>query len=353
MPSRVVVAMSGGVDSTIAAHLLQRQGHQVVGLHMVFGQVAAGPGGPRLVSPGSADAARRAARAIGVECQVLDCRDEFWGIVRYFCESYDRGLTPNPCVRCNPTMKFRTLCAFAHEVGAETVATGHYARVACIAGRHTVQRGLDPTKDQSYVLHRLSQEQLARAAFPLGEQRKADVRSLAQELGLDVAHRPGSQEVCFAPGRDHTELLRALSPGRIRPGPIKDTAGRVVGEHPGIQFFTIGQRRGLGVALGTPRYVVAIDPEENAVVIGTQEEACRQDMVVRDVNWVGWPCLDGPAAAQVQIRYNHQAASASLAPAGDGRVCVHFHQPQPAITPGQAAVFYEGPTVLGGGWIER
>ncbi len=344
MATRIAVAMSGGVDSTLGACLLKQEGHDVIGVHMILGQHAVDD---------SAREAEHAAQTIGAPLRVMDYRRDFQPIVDYFCNSYNRGLTPNPCVRCNPQVKFNKLCQFADEVGAEQVATGHYARVARRGERLAIQRGLDASKDQSYVLHRLTQEQLGRIVFPLGDRHKTDVRALAKQLGLDVAHKPGSQEVCFAPGRDHTELLRAMCKDAIRPGPILDTAGRVVGEHPGIQFFTIGQRRGLGVALGSPRYVVEIDPERNAVTIGTAEEALGDDAQVANAVWQAIPGLDKPRRALVQIRYNHTAVPAVLDPLGEGRVHVQFDEPQSAVTPGQAAVFYEGDVVLGGGWIER
>ena len=353
MSTRVAVAMSGGVDSTVAVHILKAQGYDVVGLHLVFGQVQAEPAqAAGLQRSSSCQDAEQAASAMGVDCHVVDCRREFWQIVSYFCESYNRGLTPNPCVRCNPEMKFRRLCEFADQVGADRVATGHYARTARRDGRLAVQRGIDPTKDQSYVLHRLSQAQLARAIFPLGLHQKVEVRRLAAELSLPVAERPGSQEVCFAPGRDHTAILRALCRDAIKPGPIRDTRGRVLGQHPGIQFFTVGQRRGLGIAFGVPRYVVALDPRDNAVIIGTAEETLSTEAWVSSVNWMGLSALDEPRRASVQIRYSHHAAPATLVPQGHERVRVVFDKPQSAITPGQAAVFYDNDNVLGGGWIE-
>lgn len=344
--------MSGGVDSTITAHLLKADGYEVVGLHLIFGRIA-DSGVARLVAPPSAEDAAQAAAALGVECHVLDCRDEFWDIVSYFCRSYTNGLTPNPCVLCNPTMKFRKLCEFADQVGAQHIATGHYARVARRHGRLAIHRGADSTKDQSYVLHRLTQNQLARLTLPLGDRRKDDMRAMAHGLGLQVAGRPGSQEVCFAPGQDHTAVLRALCQDTPKPGPILDTAGKVLGQHPGIQFFTIGQRRGLGIALGTPRYVVELDPSRNAVIIGTVDELDRGEALVADVNWMAIPQPPEPIDALIQIRYNHEASPATLTPYQDGRILVSFHTPQPAVTPGQAAVFYDDEVVLGGGWIER
>ena len=344
--------MSGGVDSTIAVHLLKAEGCEVMGVHLIFGQVGDGAEGERSASASGAREAEQAAAAAGVDCRVIDCRREFQQIVSYFCESYNRGVTPNPCVRCNPEMKFRKLCDFADEVGADSVATGHYARVVRGRGRFAIQRGLDSASDQSYVLQRLSQAQLARVVFPLGTRRKAEVRTLAARLALPAAQRPGSQEVCFAPGRDHTAVLRALCPDAIKPGPIRDTKGRTLGRHPGIQFFTVGQRRGLGIALGAPRYVVALDPSDNTVVIGTAEETQRKQASVSGVSWMAVAGLDAPRRASVQIRYNHQAAPATLVPQDHGRVVVVFDEPQSAITPGQAAAFYEDETVLGGGWID-
>ena len=340
--------MSGGVDSTIAAHVLKSQGHEVVGLHLVLGQVG---GGDR--ADDSARDAAQTADALGVRFETVDCRGKLERIVDYFCDAYNRGLTPNPCVRCNAELKFRTLCEFADEIGAQLVATGHYARVVTQGRRRAIARGRDAKKDQSYVLHRLTQPQLERLTLPVGEMTRADVEAAARRLGLDAADRPSSQEVCFAPGGDHTAVLRARCPDALVPGPILDTAGQTLGQHPGIQFFTVGQRRGLGIALGAPRYVVRLDPTEHAVVIGTKDEIEQPEAWVSDVNWMAAVGLDAARRADVQIRYSHAAAPAELEPAGPDRVRVRFDEPQPAVTPGQAAVFYEGDVVLGGGWIER
>ncbi len=346
MAERVVIAVSGGVDSAVSALLLKEAGYEVTALHMLLGQTD--PAG----SGTAGEDARRIAESLGLPCLVRDYRRDFQAIVDYFCDSYNRGLTPNPCVRCNPEIKFRKLCECADELGARWIATGHYARVARVAGRFAVRRGADPAKDQSYVLHRLAQEQLARVLFPLGDRTKTDVRERARQAGLEAADAPGSQEVCFAPGRDHARLLRERCADAIRPGPILDADGRVLGEHPGIQFFTIGQRKGLGVALGSPRYVVALDPRRNAVVIGTHDEAMSRRACVRDVVWQALPGLDAARRALVQIRYNHQPVPAALHPLPDGRVLAEFDAPQHAVTPGQAAVFYDRDIVLGGGWIE-
>ncbi len=330
--------MSGGVDSSTVAALLKEAGHEVVGLFM---RLAAEP----------ADA-QRVAEHLGIAFEAVDFAAEREALIAYLCAEYDAGRTPNPCVACNRWNKFGRLLDHARALGCERLATGHYVRLAERGGRLVLRRGLDPAKDQSYVLSRLTQEQLAGALFPLGELRKEDVRRIARERGLPVHESKESQDICFVPGRNYLAVLRERMADRIRPGPILDTSGRVLGEHPGCQGFTIGQRQGLRVALGSPRYVVRIDRAANAVVIGTREELERTAMRVSDVNWMAFAEPPERIEAAVQIRYNHTPVPAAIEPQPDGGARVAFARPESAITPGQAAVFYDGDTVLGGGWIE-
>ncbi|MBM4042866.1 MAG: tRNA 2-thiouridine(34) synthase MnmA [Planctomycetes bacterium] len=360
---RVAVAMSGGVDSSLAAALLKQAGHEVVGLHM------------RLVCVPPSEAARMAealgvrpdelccpqghgcyvthvAKSLGVRLEIVDFSAEREELITYLCSEYDAGRTPNPCVVCNRRNKFGRLLRHGLALGAERFATGHYARLSRRDGRIVVRRGADTAKDQSYVLFGLTQEQLARCLFPLGEFCKSDVRRMAAELGVPAVEREESQDICFIPSRDYRRLLRERMADRIRPGPIMDTTGRVVGQHPGCQLFTIGQRQGLRVALGSPRYVVRIDRQANAVIIGTRKELERAAMRVSEVNWMAFAEPPARVEAAVQIRYNHTPVPAAIEPLPDGGARVAFARPETAITPGQAAVFYDGDTVLGGGWIE-
>jgi tRNA-specific 2-thiouridylase len=356
MPDRTLVAMSGGVDSSVAALLLKREGRDVVGVFMRSGVAAPGGAERARTCCGVADAydARRVADALGVPFYVLDFEEDFRKLIDGFCDAYDRGATPNPCILCNRDLKFGRLLAYADTVGAGAVATGHYARREARDGRVLLRRGADAAKDQSYVLFPLSQDQLGRTRFPLGDLTKAEVRSLAREAGLPVMDKPESMEICFVPGDDYRALLRERIPGRIREGELRHVDGRVLGRHPGHQFFTIGQRHGLGVALGEPAYVVRIDPATNTVVLGGAEGLLSGGCTVRDVVWgIAPPTPGSERKAAVQIRSQHRAAPAVVTALDGDRAAVRFGSPQRAVTPGQAAVFYEGEVVLGGGWIER
>ena len=354
-PDRVLVAMSGGVDSSVAALLLKREGRDVVGVFMRNGvALPAGAGSDRPCC-GVADAydARRVADRLGIPFYVLDFEEGFRRLIDGFCEAYDRGETPNPCILCNRDLKFGRLLDYAGSVEAGEVSTGHYARVERREGRVLLRRGADASKDQSYVLFALPQEALARSRFPLGGMAKPEVRALAREAGLPVTDKPESMEICFVPGDDYRALLRERIPGRIREGDLLHADGRVLGRHPGHQFFTIGQRHGLGVALGTPAYVVRIDPATNTVVLGDVEGLLSGTCTVRDVLWGADPPEAGTSLrAAVQIRSQHRAAPAAVTVRAGGRAEIRFDSPQRAVTPGQAAVFYEGEIVLGGGWIE-
>jgi len=345
---RIAVAMSGGVDSSTTAALLVEEGHEVVGLFMRL--VGEAPQGS-LVPSDPADA-QRVADQLGIPLEVLDFESELEALVAYFCSEYDAGRTPNPCVLCNKWVKFGRLLAHARVLGADRLATGHYARISQARGRWLLRRGRDRAKEQSYMLFGLDQRQLACVLFPLGGHYKEDVRRMARQRGLPVHDSKESQDICFLPGRDYVPLLRERLGERIRPGPILDTGGHVLGEHPGCQCFTIGQRRGLRVALGTPRYVVRIDRKANAVVIGTREELRRDTVLVSQINWIAFDRPPERIEATVQIRYNHEPVPALIEPLADGGARVAFRRPESGVTPGQAAVFYDGELVLGGGWIE-
>lgn len=344
--------MSGGVDSAIAAYLLQQDGWEVIGVTLaLWCERAAGA-----VGGGGARLAGEVCEALGIAHQVIDRREAFRRrVVDVFCDEYFGGRTPNPCILCNAQIKFAELGALACSLGAAAMATGHYARVAGPDdnGRMLLRRGTAREWEQSYFLFGLTQRQLSLVRFPLGTYEKDDVRALARRLRLPVGDGPGSQEICFVPDDDYGGFLARAAPERIRPGRIVDTSGKVLGRHEGIHRFTVGQRRGLGVTLGAPRYVVRIDAGTATVVIGTKEETRRSACVVRDVNWVSIAEPSGAIEAVVKIRYAHGGAHAVVAPLpGGGGARVRFEEPLGAVTPGQGAVFYDGDTVLGGGLIE-
>ena len=368
---KILIAMSGGVDSSVAAALLRDAGHDVVGVFMRMGVHAEEAGDGIAGSTGSdgsagsrsccsaADAAdaRVVARRLGIPFYVLNFADAFAGLIDQFVAEYNAGRTPNPCVRCNSELKFGRLFAYADLIGADAVATGHYARVMSTPAGPRLARGLDADKDQSYVLFAVAAAMLSRIVLPLGEWTKSAVRDRATRLGLPVADKPDSQEICFVPDDDYARLVRERSPGAFRPGAILDESGRVLGEHPGHQHFTIGQRRGLGVAMGRPMYVRAIDPTANTVTLAPAESLGRSDLTCSQVNW-----LDGAARvgaeraeipARVKIRYKAEPAAAAIRAIDADRVAVRFAEPAWAVTPGQAAVFYDDAgVVLGGGWID-
>jgi tRNA-uridine 2-sulfurtransferase len=350
---KIIVAMSGGVDSAVAASLVREQGDAPIGVFLCAGLGApeAGGGPQRCCSPTDSDDARQVAARLGIPFSVLDFAPDFDRLIDRFCEEYGRGRTPNPCVLCNRDIKFGRLLDYADALGASRVATGHYARVEQEAGRWRLRRGADRSKDQSYFLFALPTDRLERIRFPVGEMTKARVRDRARELGLPVHDKPESQEVCFVRGTIG-ELVRQRRPDLVRPGPVLDREGRELARHEGIVNFTIGQRRGLGIAVGRPQYVVAIRPEDAAVIVGPPEALRAGGLVAEQTVWHG-PAPMEPVRAEVQIRYRHAAAPAWLVRLEDGRAEVRFDTPQPAVTPGQAAVFYQDDRVLGGGWIAR
>jgi tRNA-specific 2-thiouridylase len=360
----IAVAMSGGVDSSTVAAMLVSQGRTVVGLTMQLWnqrrlpELAVEGATGRCCSLDDVYDARRVAEQIGIPYYVVNFERQFEDqVVKPFVEEYLAGRTPVPCTLCNNYIKFDRFLEMADAVGAQKIATGHYARIRRdeSSGRYQLLRGVDRSKDQTYFLFGLTQPQLARTLFPLGELTKPEVRELARSMGLAVARKSDSQEICFVPNGDYAAFLSAylketgVEPERTR-GEIVDTAGRALGEHAGVHRFTIGQRRGLGVATGEPLYVIATDPASQRVVVGGNDDLLRARFFVREVNWISIAPPAEPVRARVKIRNKHDAAAATIEP-GE-RVEVVFDEPQRAVTPGQGAVFYDGDLVLGGGWIE-
>jgi tRNA-specific 2-thiouridylase len=354
MPARVVLAMSGGVDSAVSAYLLQRQGYAVIGLFMRTGVHAAddGPAHKKgCCSALDAGDARRVADRLDLPFYALDFEQDFGRVIDYFADEYLAGRTPNPCVVCNTWLKFGKLWSYGKQLDADFVATGHYAQVVSRDGVPELHRGADPGKDQSYVLFGLRRALLPHVLFPVGGYRKEEVRAQAREAGLGVHDKPDSVEICFVPGGDHGAVIRERRPGLATIGHFVDTAGNVLAEHDGIENYTVGQRKGLGYAAGERRYVLKIVPASNEVVLGDRDELLVRGLVASRVNWL-CDVPAGPLHCQAKIRYRHAAAPAVVRALADGGARVVFDEAQSAITPGQAVVFYDGRRVLGGGWIE-
>lgn len=352
----VVVAMSGGVDSSVAAAVLAEQGYHVVGVGIqVWDYKDREPFGSCCAPSDFADA-RRVAESIDIPFYILDAEDVFReAVVEPFVASYASGRTPNPCVSCNQKVKFHYLMRKALDFGSDVVATGHYASVVREkrSGRLAVSRGADPAKDQSYFLFDLSQEQLARIIFPLSRFTKEQVREKARSLGLVVAEKAESQEICFIPEGDTSAFLeRELGDKVVGEGNVVTDDGTIVGRHRGYAYYTIGQRRGLGVAAGVPMYVTRIEPSANRLKVGADDALWGRSLLAKQVTWAFLPPLGEPVELSVQIRSRHQAAVAEVERLPDDQARVNFREPQRAITPGQAVVFYAGGVVVGGGWIE-
>ena len=358
--------MSGGVDSSVVAGLLHRGGDRVVGLTMQLWNQrrlpALAPSGPtgRCCSLEDVYDARHVAQHLGIPYYVVNFEDAFERqVVKPFIDEYLAGRTPIPCTLCNNFIKFDSFLEMAEGVGAERIATGHYARLAWNpdSGRWEMRRSADRAKDQTYFLFGLTQPQLARTMFPLGGFEKARVRELARELGIPTAEKPDSQEICFVPNGDYAAFIDAyfaeqgIAPEETR-GELVTADGRVVGEHSGVHHFTVGQRRGLGIAAPEPLYVIATEPDTRRVIVGRNDSLLRSTMRVKDVNWISIAAPCEPVRAEIKIRNKHAAAPAMIRPLDETSVEVSFDEPQRAVTPGQGAVFYSGDLVLGGGWID-
>ncbi len=352
---RVVLGMSGGVDSSVAAYLLKEQGYDVVGVTMkVWPQDCLSRAEDKCCGPSAIADARSVAHAMGVPHYVVDESDQFEKqVIDYFTAEYKAGRTPNPCVMCNEKVKFGNLWAKARALGAQYIATGHYAIIEHHDGHATLRKGRDRRKDQSYFLFSLRQEQLQRALTPLGDMEKPEIRAIAAQLGLKVATKVDSQEICFVPGNDYKAFLRGkMDEAEFHRGGIYDKSGKRLADHDGIELFTIGQRKGLPGGSPRPLYVIDIDPATHSVIVGDAEDLVTETFTINHCNW-----LDGepsaPFEVNVKIRYAHPGAEATVYPGANGEASIRLHVPQRAVTPGQAAVCYVGDRAVGGGWITR
>ena len=382
---RIVCGMSGGVDSSATAALLLEQGYEVVGITLkLWPQDCVNRAEDRCCGPQAVADARAVCHTLGIPYYLIDEAAEFQKhVISYFADEYKAGRTPNPCVMCNQNLKFGRLIDRANQLGAEFVATGHFARIEKVCSsrreeapsekaesgkrkagieqslvtsavtRYLLKRGRDLKKDQSYFLFSLRQDQLARAMFPLGEKTKSDTRAVARHCHLKTADKEESMEICFVPDNDYGKFLEQAKLAEKHRGEILDLHGHVLGHHDGIEFYTIGQRRGLGISTPKPVYVVELDAENNRVVVGDESALDRDEFTAGHCNWIPFDKLAGPMEVAAKIRYNHPGTPATVTPTGNGSVNVKLHSAQRAITPGQAAVFYRDDLVLGGGWIAR
>lgn len=366
----VAIAISGGIDSLVAAYLLKCQGWQPLGIHFITGfestenhltQSRRDKDAPKTrpldcreaSGDFSAHPVMRVGEQLNIPIHFVDCSDVFRStVVDYFCRAYAMGRTPNPCLVCNPAIKFGAVLAYARKIGANALATGHYAQVKQDKnGSYHLLRGVDAHKDQSYFLSFLTPSQLARAMFPLGGMTKESVRELGHKTGLVPAVREESQDICFIRGQSYGEFLSRWGNLDHAPGPIEDAEGNIIGEHPGLHLFTIGQRKGINCPASEPYYVIRISPALNRLTVGFRHHLAADSCRVDNINWIQ-PPLSSPFEVETRLRYRHQAAPSTILPQDGGRVArVRFHMPQTAVTPGQGAVFYRGEEVLGGGWI--
>lgn len=354
---RVVVAMSGGVDSSVAAALLVEQGYEVIGMMMRLWaeESIGGHGHNRCCTPEQMNDARRIADKIGIPFYVLDTKDVFRNtVVEYFIDQHRQGVTPNPCIECNRHIRFNYLFENAMALDADYLATGHYAQILQNnAGLYQLHMGADPAKDQSYVLCVLDQHHMAHTLFPIGGIAKPEVRKLAAKFGLPTASKQDSQDLCFLGDGDYRRFLRDVAPDMMQPGPIVLKTGEVLGEHIGLANYTIGQRKGLGVTYNEPLYVIATNPYRNALVVGTQRDLGDNQLYAKRMNWLSGVTPTAPFEADVKIRYKANPTRALIQPLEDGRVHIQFDEPLRDITPGQGAVIYQGDQCIGGGIIER
>lgn len=351
---KAIVAMSGGVDSSVAAYLLQKQGYEVIGVSFELWDRRDIESSGVCCSIETIRLAKAVADKLDIRHYSVDVRDSFYkNVVEEFCEAYISGVTPNPCILCNKYIKFGFLLEKARELGADIIATGHYALTEKSGNseRMLLKKGIDPVKDQSYVLYVMKQEELAKTVFPLGGMNKEETRQIAMDLGLATALRVESQEICFVGDGKYEDFIKGFSPEALRPGRVVDVKGNIIGEHKGIAFYTIGQRRGLGVQSPDPMYVADIDRKSNTVIVGSREDAMRNTFKVKDLNWISISSLQESMEVGVKIRSTMKEVPATISPEKDNIVSVLFDKPQWAPAPGQSAVFYNNEIVMGGGII--
>ena len=348
---KAMIGMSGGVDSSVAAYLTLKDGYDCLGMTMQLYDHAYSVN----YTPGNdVDDARRVAELLGIPFRVFDLREDFRkNVIDRFIQTYEDGATPNPCIDCNKHMKFGKVFEIMDELGIDYVVTGHYAQITNENGRWLLKKGLDHSKDQSYFLYNLTQEQLARTLFPLGSMSKAEARQIAEEQGFINARKRDSQDICFIPDGDYPAFLRRHTGKEYPQGSFLDLQGNVVGTHQGAVNYTLGQRKGLGIALGAPAYVCGKDMAANTVTVGPDEALYRRELIATEVNWISIPELTFPMRIAAKARSRMQEQPATVYPLADGSVRVEFDQPQRALTPGQAVVFYDGDTVVGGGTITK
>ena len=356
MNQKVVVGMSGGVDSSVAAYLLKEQGYEVIGVTMRLWQEDSDreETGKECCSLSAVSDAKRVADAVGIPFYVMNFKDSFKeNVVDYFVEEYIHGRTPNPCIACNRYVKWESLLKRSMDIGADYIATGHYARIRrCSDGRYTLQKSAAKAKDQTYALYNLTQYQLAHTLMPVGDYTKEEIRAMAEKIGLRTANKPDSQEICFVPDGDYAGFIEREQKGKTPPpGNFVTRAGEILGQHKGITHYTIGQRKGLGIAMGYPVFVTEIRPETNEVVLGTNEEVFGELLYCNQLNFMSVPDLNGELEVTAKIRYNHKGAACRVEKIGEDRAVCRFLEPVRAITPGQAVVFYDGEIVVGGGTI--